>query len=80
MKRSQSASRRTKMARPEDKDNADNQMGPRSIGSKGGTSGSTAGVDLTDEDESGLPEGTGSGGSTPDRADQQEQGHRSTDQ
>jgi hypothetical protein len=53
------------MARPESKDNADNQMGPRSIGSSGGTSGTTAGVSLTDEDKSGLPEGTGPG-SLPD--------------
>lgn len=51
--------------RPEDKDAADNQMGERPIGTKNGTTGTTAGVSLTNEDKSGLPQGTGPA-ATPD--------------
>lgn len=54
--------------RPEDKDNADNQMGPRSIKSQSGTTGKTSGVGLTSEDKSGFQDGTGSSGARPDQA------------
>lgn len=56
------------MARPEDKDAADNQMGFRKVGQTGGTTGKTAGVSLTSEDKSGMTDGTGPGNSPDDKS------------